>query len=152
MPRRSKPRGSKRGMDRRMASMAGVARASSSDWLSWLRFGLTKSVNPGYTRLVRFGELLRQLRDESGTGIKRLAPELGVSYTYLSKLENGNTAPSDEFISRVAKYFQYNEERLLLAAGKVPEEILRILRENPDEALEFLKQRFGAKNEPSGST
>jgi HTH-type transcriptional regulator, competence development regulator len=99
---------------------------------------------------VTFGKVLRQLRDQSGTGIKRLAPELGVSYTYLSKLENDTTAPSEEFVGRVAKYFNYDKDRLLLAAGRVPEEILGILRDNPDEALEFLRRRFGAKHESSG--
>ena len=34
------------------------------------------------------GDILRQLRANKGVGIKRLAPELGVTYTYLSKLEN----------------------------------------------------------------
>ncbi len=101
---------------------------------------------------MTFGALLRQLRDESGTGIKRLGPELGVSYTYLSKLENGATVPSEEFVDRVAKYFNYDRSRLLLAAGKVPNEILEILRENPDAAVQFLKERFGAKqNGPSRS-
>jgi transcriptional regulator with XRE-family HTH domain len=100
---------------------------------------------------MTFGHLLRQLRDESGTGIKTLAPELGVSYTYLSKLENGVAAPSDQFIERVAKYFDYDHDRLLLSAGKVPEEILKILRENPDTALQFLKDRFGANHDSTGS-
>ncbi len=98
---------------------------------------------------MTFGEILRQLRDENHTGIKRLAPELGVSYTYLSKLENGVTAPSEEFIERVAGYFKYDKDRLLLAAGKVPREILEILRDNPDAALQFLRERFGAKKDAS---
>jgi transcriptional regulator with XRE-family HTH domain len=92
---------------------------------------------------VSFGKLLRQLRDERGSGIKTLAPELRVSYTYLSKLENGVTLPSEEFVERVAAYFGRDKDQLLLAAGKVPDEILAILRENPDEALQFLKERFG---------
>jgi transcriptional regulator with XRE-family HTH domain len=93
---------------------------------------------------VLFGEILRQLRVERGQGIKTLAPELGVNYSYLSKLENGNIGPSAEFVGRVANYFNYDRNRLLLSAGKVPEEILTILRENPDEALTYLLQRFGA--------
>jgi HTH-type transcriptional regulator, competence development regulator len=101
---------------------------------------------------VTFGSILRQLRDNSGTGIKRLAPELGVSYTYLSKLENGVTVPSDEFIERVAKYFHYNKDHLLLAAGKVPPEVLEILRENPDAALQFLKEHFGATKQHASNT
>lgn len=93
---------------------------------------------------MEFREILKQLRTESGQGIKRLAPELGVSYTYLSKLENGAISPSHELVSRVAKYFGYSEDMLLLSAGKVPPEILRILRENPDEAISYLRERFGS--------
>lgn len=96
---------------------------------------------------MRFGQILKQLRVENQLGIKRLAPALGVDYSYLSKLENGeDVTPSAELVARVATYFHYDYDRLLLAAGKVPEEILTILRENPDEALDFLRSRFGRPN------
>jgi len=104
-----------------------------------------KNINPVYLRVVRFGDILRQLRSERGQGIKSLAPELGVNYSYLSKLENHAIMPSPELVERVAKYFNYDRDQLLLSAGKVPEEILDILRENPEEALEYLRERFGAK-------
>jgi transcriptional regulator with XRE-family HTH domain len=97
---------------------------------------------------MEFGEILRQLRNKTGIGIKRLAPELGVNYTYLSKLENLETRPSEKLVERVAKYFNYDRNRLLLSAGKVPPEVLRILRENPDEAIEFLRKRFGEPRAP----
>lgn len=103
-------------------------------------------INPWYKLLMEFGQLLRQLRTKTGIGIKRLAPELRVSYTYLSKLENNEINPSAELVDRVAKYFDYNRDALLLSAGKIPQEILEILRENPDDALKFLRERFGAKN------
>ena len=93
---------------------------------------------------MRFGEILRQLRIQRGQGIKALAPELGVNYSYLSKLENGNIGPSADLVERIANYFDYDCNRLLLSAGKVPGEILAILRENPDEALTYLRERFGA--------
>jgi transcriptional regulator with XRE-family HTH domain len=95
---------------------------------------------------VEFSQILRHLRTKAGLGIKRLAPELGVSYTYVSKLENGEVHPSADLVGRVADYFDYNRDRLLLSAGKIPEEILEILREHPDDALEFLRERFGGKN------
>jgi len=76
-------------------------------------------------------------------GIKKLAPELGVSYSYLSKLENNQIRPSEELVQRVANYFSYDQDRLLLAAEKVPPDILRILRENPDDAIDFLRAQFG---------
>jgi transcriptional regulator with XRE-family HTH domain len=105
--------------------------------------GVDKSVNPPYYLPMDFGDLLRQLRLKSGVGIKRLAPELDVSYSYLSKLENKEVGPSEELVERVAHYFHYDRDRLLLAAGKVPAEVLRILQEHPDDAIGFLKERFG---------
>jgi HTH-type transcriptional regulator, competence development regulator len=92
--------------------------------------------------LMEFGEILRGLRTGAGLGIKRLAPELGVSYTYLSKLENKDVRPSEDLIRRVARYFSYDEDRLLMSAGRIPEEVLDILREHPEEAVEFLRARF----------
>jgi HTH-type transcriptional regulator, competence development regulator len=94
---------------------------------------------------MQFGKVLRKLRAERGIGIKKLAPELGVSYSYLSKLENNEVGPSENMIARVAKYFGYDQNRLLLSAGKVPSDVLRILQNNPDKAIEFLKQRFGSR-------
>jgi len=90
---------------------------------------------------------LRELRGRAGIGIKRLAPELGVTYSYLSKLENNQIRPSGELVERVSDYFDYDRDRLLLAAEKVPPEILEILREHPDDALEFLRERFGRTGE-----
>lgn len=95
---------------------------------------------------MEFGQILRALRNKAGIGIKRLAPELSVSYTYLSKLENNETNPSTDFVERVADYFDYDRDNLLLSAGKIPEEILDILRDNPDDAIKFLRERFGKKH------
>ena len=94
----------------------------------------------------RFGGLFKKLRKKSGIGIKRLAPELGVSYSYLSKLEHGATLPSEKLVYKAAEYFSCDPDPLLLAAGKVPPEILRILQDNPEDALDFLKRRFGGGN------
>lgn len=94
-------------------------------------------------RVQPFGQILRELRMRSGTGIKRLAPELSITYSYLSKLENGEVAPSEELVARIARYFHYDTDRLLISAGKIPKEVLSILQEHPDEALDFLRERFG---------
>lgn len=94
---------------------------------------------------MRFGEILRELRTNAGLGIKRLAPELGVSYSYLSKLENNEVGPSEGLVARIADHFDYSRDRLLLAAGKVPPEVLKILQENPDQAVEFLREHFGGE-------
>jgi HTH-type transcriptional regulator, competence development regulator len=90
-----------------------------------------------------FGGLFKRLRKDAGIGIKKLAPHLGVTYSYLSKLENGSTLPSEELVYRTARYFSCDPNPLMLAAGKVPRDVLKILQENPEDAFEFLKDRFG---------
>ncbi len=97
----------------------------------------------GIVLIMEFGDILKELRTKSEIGIKRLAPELGVNYTYLSKLENNQVRPSEELVERVANYFHYDRDRLLLAANRVPPEVLQILREHPDDAIELLRERFG---------
>jgi transcriptional regulator with XRE-family HTH domain len=101
---------------------------------------------------MEFGTILRELRNKAGLGIKRLAPELGITYTYLSKLENNEVRPSEVTVDRIARYFDYDRNRLLLAAGKVPADILEILREHPNEAVDFLRKRFGRRREQRSAT
>ena len=88
--------------------------------------------------------MFKRLRKKTGLGIKRLAPHLGVTYSYLSKLENpGGFLPSEELIYRTARYFSCDPNPLLLAAGKIPRDVLRILQEHPEDAFVFLKDRLG---------
>ena len=91
---------------------------------------------------MEFGTLLKNLREKEGVGIKRLAPVLDVSYTYLSKLENNKVRPSEEVVGRVAAYFNYSKDELLLAADKIPTDVLDILKNNPQEAIEYLRKQF----------
>jgi transcriptional regulator with XRE-family HTH domain len=93
-----------------------------------------------------FGGRFKALRKEAGVGIKRLAPHLGVTYSYLSKLESGITLPSEKLVYRAARYFSCDPNPLLLAAGKIPRDVLKILQDHPEDAFEFLKNRFGGAN------
>jgi len=92
-----------------------------------------------------FGEKLRNLRKKRGEGIKVLAKSLNVNYTYLSKIENNKATPSEEFIEKIAQVFNYDGEELKIMAGKIPEDVSRILRENPREAIAHLRSLFGDK-------
>ena len=50
---------------------------------------------------MQIGKILRNLRLKKGISIKKLAPELGLDYTYISKLENARVMPSPDVIERV---------------------------------------------------
>jgi transcriptional regulator with XRE-family HTH domain len=90
-----------------------------------------------------FAERLRRLRRKKGVGLKRAAPQLGVSYTYLSKIENNRAVPSADLLERIASYYETDKDELLILADKIPDDVRRILRDNPREALDFLRRRFG---------
>ena len=92
---------------------------------------------------MEFGQVLRDLRTSRQLSLKRLAPDLGVDYSYLSKLENGQVRPSAELVRKVAGYFEYEEDLLLLTASRIPPDIVAILREHPEDAVAFLRARFG---------
>jgi len=94
------------------------------------------------TDSTSFGSRIRDLRYQRGIGIKKLAPELGVDYSYLSRLENEKVLPSAEIIDRLSKYFNQDKDELMLLADKVPKDIMQILREHPREALALLRESF----------
>lgn len=91
---------------------------------------------------MTFGSLLRKLRRSQGIGIKKLGPALGLDYTYLSRIENDKVIPSEQVIDKLSAYFEYDKDELMLLADKIPEDIRQILRENPQEALRYLRERF----------
>lgn len=85
---------------------------------------------------MQFGERVRQLRTQRGLTQRDLAQRIGVSNTYISKIENGNLHfgdyPSEKFIHKLADVLQADEDELLLLADKVPAAIRKRVRERPD--------------------
>lgn len=92
----------------------------------------------------RFGSKIRELREKRGVGLKTAAPEIGVSYSYLSKLENGIVGPSSETIEAIAAYYAVDADQLGVMAGRLPPDVLDILQNDPEAALRYLRDRFGS--------
>ena len=90
-----------------------------------------------------FSNLLKHLRNKKGVSIKKLASEVGLNYTYISKLENAKVKPSLKVIDKFSYYFDYGTEELMIAAGKIPKDIEKILKNNPKEAIKYLRSKFG---------
>ena len=83
-----------------------------------------------------FGNRLRAMRTAKGLSQRALGERVGVSFTYISKVENGKLDfgdyPSEDLIRRLAAALDADEEELLLLAEKIPEAIRRRLFERPD--------------------
>ena len=77
-----------------------------------------------------FGAFLRRLRKGRGRTQRDLAREVGVDYTYLSKLENdapGFSTVSERTLSKLADALDADPDEVITRAGKVPSDVQRIL-------------------------
>ena len=85
---------------------------------------------------MRFGERVRELRLGKKLGQRALAKQVGVSFTYISKIENEKLDfgdyPSEELILKLARALEANPDELLVLAEKVPERIRQRVLERPD--------------------
>ena len=101
VPRQQSPRESGGGRSRFVCSKPGPVAPTLSPQMG-RRVGECNgltflSTHEKIARVTTFGAVLRQLRNKTGLGIKGLAPELGVTYSYLSKLENNEVGPSEKW-------------------------------------------------------
>lgn len=87
-------------------------------------------------REKQFGSRLRQVRIEAGLSASQLAKRVGISISYISKIENGVIpAPSTITISKIASILNADINELLILANKTPYENFSKLREKA--ILEF---------------
>jgi HTH-type transcriptional regulator, competence development regulator len=71
-----------------------------------------------------FGSTIKRLRRGQGLTQRQLAAELGVDFTYLSKLENDRgERPSEKIVRELAARFEVDSEELLALAGRLPGEL-----------------------------
>jgi transcriptional regulator with XRE-family HTH domain len=88
----------------------------------------------------RFGTRIQKLRRDSGLTQRQVAAELGIDFTYLSKLENDRGEPPGEAtVRKLAAILQTDPEELLALAGKIPSE-LRLRAQQDVEFARFLRR------------
>ena len=92
-----------------------------------------------------FGTRLRALRQSKHLGLRALAAILGVSYTYLSHIENGRRVPKPALVEKLARELGADSEELLLLAGRFPQDVKVILRRYPSESVSVLRSAFPQK-------
>jgi HTH-type transcriptional regulator, competence development regulator len=76
------------------------------------------------------------LRKAKGLTLRGLAAQVGVGFTYLSRVENEKLEygdyPSDALICRLAKVLDADADDLLILAKKIPPQIRCRVLERPD--------------------
>lgn len=83
-----------------------------------------------------FGETVRDIRKNQQLSQRDLAGKVGVSFTYISKIENEKLDfgdyPSEELIRKLAEALNTEADELMILAKKVPDRIKQRVMERPD--------------------
>ena len=81
---------------------------------------------------MTFGEHIRQWREEQGVGLRRFAKAVGVSPTFVSKMERGlGPLPGEETIRKMAHILGDDPDALLAMADKVAADVQAIIIKEP---------------------
>jgi len=98
---------------------------------------------------MTFGQRLRELRKAKGLTQRELAGKIGLSFTYLSKLENGALQPPrGKTITDLAKALDTDADELFGLAKKVPSQFLEHI--NPSVIKLIRALRDGEEQPVSG--
>ena len=95
---------------------------------------------------MSFGDFIRQRREEKRAAdpsfsLRRVAANIGVEPSYLSKIERGEQPPpSEETILALARELDEDPDVLLALAGKVSKELQAIIRKRPKLFAQLIRQ------------
>jgi len=91
-----------------------------------------------------FGDVLREKRMAKGISLRKFADQVGVSPTYLSQVEQGNIdPPTAERVKKMAEILGENADELIALAGRVPEDLPKIIQKQPTQMPELLREASG---------
>jgi ribosome-binding protein aMBF1 (putative translation factor) len=93
---------------------------------------------------VRFGAFIRREREAKEIGLREMAKMIGVSPTYLSKVERDEfPPPAEDKVKAIAKIIECDADDLLARAGRVSSDISDIIKRQPVELAALLRTTKG---------
>ena len=92
----------------------------------------------------RFGALVRREREAKEIGLREMAKMIGVSPTYLSKVERDEfPPPAEDKVKTIAKIIECDADELLALAGRVSSDLSEIIKKHPVELAALLRTTRG---------
>ena len=92
----------------------------------------------------KFGAFIRREREGKEIGLREMAKMIGVSPTYLSKIERDEFPPPVEGkVRAIAKIIGCDTDELLARAGRVSTDISDIIKRHPVELAALLRTTKG---------
>jgi len=95
-----------------------------------------------------FGATVRRLREKEKIGLRKFAQRVGMSPTYLSKVERDEFAPpAEDKVRAIADALGQDADELLALAGRVSAQLADIIKRHPREMATFLREANGLSAE-----
>jgi transcriptional regulator with XRE-family HTH domain len=92
----------------------------------------------------KFGAFIRREREAREIGLREMAKMIGVSATYLSKIERDEfPPPAEDKVTKIAKIIECDSDDLLARAGRVSSDISDIIKRQPIEIAALLRTTKG---------
>lgn len=89
---------------------------------------------------MKFGAYIRSVREKRKVGLREMARKIGVSPTYVSKVERDEFAPpAEDKVRKIAEIFEMDPDELLSRAGKVSSDLAEIIRARPRVSAALLR-------------
>lgn len=93
---------------------------------------------------AKFGETVRRERKRLEIGLRQFAKMIGVSPTYLSKVERDEfPPPAEDKVRKIAEKLDIDTDELLALGGKVSSDLQNIIKQQPREMAAFLRMAKG---------
>jgi transcriptional regulator with XRE-family HTH domain len=95
-------------------------------------------------RREKFGAFVRREREAREIGLREMSKMIGVSPTYLSKVERDEfPPPAEDKVKAIAKIIGCDTDDLLARAGRVSSDISDIIKRQPVELAALLRTTRG---------
>jgi len=92
----------------------------------------------------KFGSFIRRKREARGIGLREMAKMIGVSPTYLSKVERDEfPPPAEDKVKAIANIIERDADELLARAGRVSSDLSDIIKQHPVQAAALLRTTKG---------
>src|SRR5436190_3990727 len=96
----------------------------------------------------KFGAFIRREREAKEIGLREMAKMIGVSPTYLSKVERDEfPPPAEDKVKAIARIVECDADDLLARAGRVSSDITDIIKRHPVELAALLRTTKGLSAE-----
>jgi transcriptional regulator with XRE-family HTH domain len=93
---------------------------------------------------MKFGAFMRARREAKEIGLREMAKMIGVSPTYVSKVERDEfPPPAEDKVRLIAGVIGCDVDELLARAGKVATDLSDIIKRNPVEVAALLRTTKG---------